>query len=131
MKRTMVVLMAVAVLGAMAWAAEKEMKKGEEVTMTGTLSCASCKLAGHTCPKGCCNTCVKAGDPALLQDEKGELFLMLSGDMGKGAMTPERLDMLGAKVTVKGNLVKEHGLQGIYVKEMAKTAEAVSAAEKK
>ena len=124
MKKAMAIFVAVALLGALAWAAESTAKKGEDVSMSGMLSCASCKIAGHTCPKGCCQSCVKAGDPALLEDEKsGELFLMLSGDMGKSAMTPERMDMLGGKVTVKGILVKEKGLQGIYVKSMEKMAE--------
>lgn len=131
MKKVMVVLIVMAVVGTMAWAAETAAKKGTEVTVSGTLSCASCKIAGHECPKGCCETCVKSGDPALLQDAKGDLFLMLSGDMGKSAMTPDRMSMLGEKVTVKGMLVKEHGLQGIYVAKMDKMAADAKPAEKK
>ena len=130
MRKVAMVIMVVVLCGAVAWAADSMAKKSEEVTMTGSLSCASCKLAGHKCPEGCCQTCVKGGDAALLEDEKGDLYLMLSSDMGKGAITPERMAMLGGKVTVKGELVKAHGLQGIYVKEMTKAADAKPAEKK-
>jgi hypothetical protein len=43
--------------------------------------------------------------------------------MGKGAMTAERMAFLGGKVTVKGIVVKAHGLQGIYVASMEKAAD--------
>jgi hypothetical protein len=123
MKKLTAVLVVLAMVGVVAWAVDDMAMKGEEVTMTGSLSCASCKLAGHKCPKGCCETCVKGGDPALLENDKGELFLILSRDMGKGAMTAERMAFLGGKVTVKGIVVKAHGLQGIYVASMEKAAD--------
>jgi hypothetical protein len=129
MKKVAAVLVVLVMLGVAGWAAESAMK-GDEVTMTGALSCASCKLAGHVCPKGCCATCVTGGDPALFENEKGDLFLVLSKDMGKGAMTSERMAMLGGKVIIKGILVKSHGLQGIYVDAMEKVADAKPAEKK-
>lgn len=121
MKRVLVLLIAVALLGGTCWAAEKAMPKGKEVTMTGTISCTFCNLpAQANCSKECCTACVKAGDPVLFADAKGKLYVLVSGDKEKPLMTPDRMEMISGKVKVTGIVVKRGGIQGIYVKDMQK-----------
>jgi len=114
--------------------------KGEQVTMTGQLSCTFCKLAhpDTSCKPECCMSCSKAGDPPMLTDAEGNMFLLLTGKMGEALMTPERVKMLGGQVTIKGMLVKGKGIQAIYVDSMEKAeakaevkAEAKKTEEKK
>ncbi len=116
MKRAFLVLMAVLLLTSICWAAAP---KGQEVTITGKVVCAFCNLpAPGKCSKECCQACVKSGSPALLEDAQGNLYILLSGEHEKPVMTPEKMDLMTEKVTVKGILVKRGGLQGIYVKGM-------------
>jgi hypothetical protein len=98
--------------------------KGTEVTMTGTLACTFCSLShqGKPCPKGCCASCIKAGDPPLLIDAKGNMYLLTANEMQGRLMTTERMVMAGGKVTVKGLLVKGKGIQAIFVDSMKKAA---------
>ena len=99
--------------------------KGKEVTVTGRLSCTMCTLTHPEmpCDKGCCQTCIKAGDPALLTDAKGDQYMLLSGEMKKALMTDERMPLAGGHVKVKGMLVKGKGVQAIIVDTMEKAAE--------
>ena len=118
MKRTLLVLMAVLLLASISWA---QAPKGEEVTITGKMTCTFCNLpAPAKGTKECCQNCVKAGDPVLLEDAKGNLYILLTGEHEKPLMTPERMELLTATVTVKGLLAKRGGVQGIYVKELQK-----------
>ncbi len=118
MKRALLVLMAVCILTSTCWAAAP---KGEEVTITGKITCTYCNLpASGKCSLECCQNCIKSGDPVLLEDAGGNLYILLSGEHEKPLMTPDRMKLLTEKVTVKGMLMKRGGVQGIYVKEMAK-----------
>jgi hypothetical protein len=101
---------------------EKAMSSGKDVTMTGHLSCTFCKLANPTmsCKPECDMACVKAGDPPLLVDAEGNMYILVNGEQGVALMTPERMKMLGGEVTVKGMLVKGKGVQAIYVNTMEK-----------
>jgi hypothetical protein len=118
MKRTLLVLMAILLLVSICWAAAP---KGEEVTITGKLVCAFCNLpAMGKCGKECCQNCTKAGSPAIIEDSKGNLYILLPGEHEKQLWTPEHLNLFTENVTVKGLMVKRGGLQGIYVKEMKK-----------
>jgi len=102
---------------------EQQSVKGEEVTMTGQLSCTYCKLAGgasHQCSPGCCQACVKAGDSVLFQDDKDNLYLLLNKEKNKPLMTPANMDFAGGKVKIKGILNKTGGLQTIFVESMEK-----------
>ena len=122
----LVVLMAVALTVSMAVQPAKTEKpepiKGEKVTLTGQLSCTFCTLAhpDKPCNKGCCSECIKGGDPALLKDAEGNMYILLSGEIKKALMTPERMEMAGGKVTVKGILVKGKGVQAVFVDTMEK-----------
>lgn len=121
MKRALVVMMAVLLLTAIGWAAEQGTPKGKEVTITGKVSCTFCNLPGQAnCTKECCQACIKSGDPVLLSDPKGNLYILISGEKEKPLMTPERMNLLQEEVKVQGMLVKRGGLQGIYVKTMEK-----------
>jgi hypothetical protein len=125
MKKLMIVLALALLATGMVIAAEKEKKapmKGEEVTMTGSLSCTFCRLAhpNHACNKECCKGCMKAGDPAVLTDADGNMYILLTNEIKKPVMTDERLEMAGGKVTVKGLLVKAKGIQAILVEKMEK-----------
>jgi hypothetical protein len=94
--------------------------KGEEVSITGQITCTFCKLSkpDMTCPKGCCEGCIKAGDPPLLTDPTGNQYILLTNEHEVPLMTPERYKMLGKTVLVKGVLVKGKGVQVIYVDQM-------------
>lgn len=118
MKRTLLALMAVLLLVSLSWAAAP---KGEEVAITGKMTCTFCNLpAPANGAKECCQNCIKAGDPPLLEDAKGNLYILLTGEHEVPLMTPERMDLLSEKVMVKGLLAKRGGVQAIYVKEMMK-----------
>ena len=95
---------------------------GKEVMITGDFSCTSCKLSHPEtpCAGDCCKICIKAGDPALLTAEDGQMYILLSGEKQESMMTPEIEMMLGGKVKVTGMLVKGMGIQVIYVKEIKK-----------
>jgi hypothetical protein len=125
MKRAFLVLMALLLLSTISWAANPvggpPPAGGQEVTMTGMLSCTFCNMPGAgKCSKECCQACIKSGDPALLTDDKGQLYILLSGEHEKPLMTPEKMNLVTEKVTVTGMMVKRGGLQGIYVKKMEK-----------
>ena len=132
MKRTVIlatVCLLVAGTGYFAIAAEQEKaktekaaKNGQQVTITGHLSCTFCKLAhpDMNCKPDCCKSCVKAGDPPLLTDAEGNMYLLLSGEKEVPLMNPERMKLLGGQVTVKGLLVKGKGVQAIYVDTIEK-----------
>ena len=62
----------------------------------------------------------QSGDPILLTDAKGSLYILLSGEQMKPLMTPERMELVESKVKVTGIMVKRGGLQGIYVKKLEK-----------
>jgi hypothetical protein len=118
MKRTLLAFVAVLLLASIAWAAAP---KGKEVTITGKMTCTFCNLpAAGKCSVECCEKCLKSGDPVLLEDAKGNLYILLSGEHEVPLMTAERMKLMTERVTVKGLLVKRGGVQAIYVKEMAK-----------
>jgi hypothetical protein len=120
MKRAVLVLVAILLLTSTCWA-QGVAPKGKDVTITGVMSCTFCNLPGGAkCTKECCQNCVKAGDPVLLIDAKGNGYILLTGEQMKPLMTPERMDMLQSKVTVTGIVVKRAGIQGLYVKKMEK-----------
>jgi hypothetical protein len=95
---------------------------GKQVSMTGNLSCTFCKLAhpDMTCKPECCTACVKAGDPPMLTDADGNMYLLINGEQGVSLMNPERMKLMGGQVAVKGMLVKGKGIQAIYVDSMEK-----------
>ncbi len=118
MKKAVLVIMALLLLTSMCWA---QTPKGQETTITGMMSCTFCNLpGGATCTKQCCQDCVKSGDPVTLTDEKGNMYILLSGEQMKPMMNAERMDLLQSKVKVTGIMVKRGGIQGIYVKKMEK-----------
>jgi hypothetical protein len=129
MKKTFFAFMAILLLTAGSWAADKgaekgktmPMDKGKEVTITGKISCTFCNLpAAMECTKECCTACIKSGDPVLLSDDNGNLYLLISGEKEKPLMTTERMNLIKEKVKVQGTLVSRGGIQGIYVKSMEK-----------
>jgi hypothetical protein len=99
-----------------------EKATSQNVSITGRLSCTFCTLAnpGMSCALGCCADCIKKGDPPLLTDAQGSLYLLLSGEKGTALMTPERMAMAGGQVAVKGLLVNRNGMRVIYVDSMQK-----------
>ena len=120
MKKALLVTMALVLLTSTCWA-QGAAPKGQDVTITGLMSCTFCNLpGGGKCTKECCQNCVKTGDPVLLTDAKGELYILLTGEQMKPLMTPERMEMLESKVTVSGIMVQRGGIKGIYVKKLEK-----------
>jgi hypothetical protein len=96
--------------------------KGQEVTLNGTLTCTFCSLSHpeKPCAKGCCAQCMKAGDPPMLTDAKGNQYVLLTGEVKTPLMNAERMEMAGGPVTVKGMLVKGKGIQAIFVESIKK-----------
>jgi hypothetical protein len=137
MQRTMIYTMVALLVAGSAYvgiAAEKEKAggaKGENVTITGQLSCTFCKLAhpDMSCKPECCSACVKSGDPPLLTDAEGNMFILLTGEKEVPLMNADRMKLVGGQVIVKGLLVKGKGIQAIYVDsiEKAPTKEAAEA----
>jgi hypothetical protein len=123
MRKAILVIMAILLLAASTWAEDKGAGSGQEVTVTGHLTCAHCRLAAgpaHKCSPECCMGCIKGGDSALLQDGKN-IYLLLNKEKGKTLMTPERIAFAGGSVKVKGIMVKTEGMQAIYVETMDKS----------
>jgi hypothetical protein len=133
MKRTITIAMVALIIAGSAYlviAADKGMAKGakvegkgEQVTITGQLSCTFCKLAhpDMVCKPDCCVACVKSGDPPMLTDAEGNMFLLVSGEKEVSLMNKDRMKLLGGQVVVKGILVKGKGIQAIYVDSIEKT----------
>lgn len=121
MKKAVIVIVAVLLLAGICWAQEHGAPKGQDVTITGLMTCTFCTLkSGLITTKESCVNCVKVGDPVLLTDAKGNRYTLLGGEQSQPLMTPDRMDLLDSKVTVTGILVKSGGIQVIYVKKMEK-----------
>ena len=126
MKRAVLVFMAFLLLTTTCWAQRKPVGgsppgEGQNVTITGKMTCTFCSLpAPGKCSIECCQDCIKAGDPVLLTDAKGDLYILLTSEHEKPLMTPDRMKLLVGNVKVEGMLVKRGGIQGIYVKKMEK-----------
>ncbi len=124
MKRIALGVMVVAILAMTAvlvgnvWAAEKA--KGEEITAKGEVVDLWCYLdhggrgADH---KNCAQACVKAGNPAGLVTDKGEVYILMGGEKHQPG-SAVALEKMADTVTVTGTLKKSGGLQAIYVKEV-------------
>ena len=99
--------------------------QGKDVTLTGLLSCTFCNLSkmGNVCEPGCCERCVKAGDPPLFTAEDGNQYILLTGEKGVPLMNPERYKLVSGMVTVKGVMIQGKGIQVIYVDQIEKKAE--------
>ena len=86
MKRVVLVIMAVLLLAGTCWAqmpvGAPSKATGQEVTITGVLSCTFCNLpAAGKCTKECCQACIKSGDPVLLTDAKATSMSSSPGSM--------------------------------------------------
>lgn len=94
--------------------------KGERVTVTGEVVDMWCYLeAGDKGPakKACATACAKAGNPIALVDAKGQLFVAA----GLKSHQPAHELLLGKmneQVTVTGTLVKNAGVQMIYIESV-------------
>ncbi len=120
MKKAILVLMALLLLTATCWA-QGTAPKGQDVTMTGVMSCTFCNLPGwRQVHQGMLPELRESGRSGPLDRCQGQLYILLTGEQMKPLMTPERMDMLQSKVTVTGIVVKRGGLQAIYVKKMEK-----------
>ena len=139
MKRNSALLIGLAILMVVAMVAftvgqdKAAPSKGKTVTMTGKVTCTMCTLAHPEtpCDKSCCQTCIKAGDPALFTDMRGNQYVLLSSDMKSPAISAERMEMAGDRVKVKGLLIKGKGVQAIVVDSMEKAAAKPKAATEK
>jgi hypothetical protein len=54
----------------------------------------------------------------MLTTADGDQYILLTGEHEVPLMTPERYQMLGGSVNVKGVMVKGKGIQAIYVDQM-------------
>ncbi len=95
---------------------------GKQVSIVGTMTCTVCQLMhpGTKCAPGCCEQCIKNGDPVLFTDQGGNQYVLTARDQNSKLMIPERYALLGQKVLVRGRLVKGKGVQFIMVESVAK-----------
>ena len=96
--------------------------KGEQVTLAGRISCLYCSMPhpDKPCSKECCSACIKSGDAPALVGADGNMYILLSGEKGAQLMTPAKMELIGGQVSVKGLLVKQKGVQAIYVDSLEK-----------
>ncbi|MBI5624089.1 MAG: hypothetical protein HY924_09940 [Elusimicrobia bacterium] len=97
--------------------------EGGDVKVTGKLTCTYCRLAhpGKDCKKGCCSGCIKSGDPAILTDDEGNMYVLLNKEIKRPLMDAQKLALAGSRVEVTGTMAKGQGVQAIFVENMKKT----------
>ncbi len=69
--------------------------------------------------KRCAITCAEAGNPIGIADASGHLFIAMGGKKhqpGRDVL----IDLMAETVTVTGRLVKDGGLQAIYITSVEK-----------
>jgi hypothetical protein len=91
--------------------------KGERATIKGEVVDLWCYLEGGdrgAAKKACATACAKAGNPIGLVDAKGNLYVtagLKDHEPGRTLL----LDKMSQEVTVTGTVVKNGGVQMIYV----------------
>jgi hypothetical protein len=91
--------------------------KGDRATIKGEVVDLWCYLEGGdrgAAKKACATTCAKAGNPIGLVDAKGNVYVTASlkdHEPGRALL----LDKMSQEVTVTGIVVKNGGVQMIYV----------------
>jgi hypothetical protein len=91
--------------------------KGERATITGEVVDLWCYLEGGdrgAAKKACATACAKAGNPIGLLDAKGNLYVtagLKDHEPGRTLL----LDRMSQEVTVAATVVKNAGVQMIYV----------------
>jgi len=91
--------------------------KGQRATITGEVVDLWCYLEGGdrgAAKKACATECAKAGNPIGLLDAKGNLYVtagLKDHEPGRALL----LDKMSQEVTVTGTVVKNGGVQMIYV----------------
>lgn len=105
--------------------------QGAETTLSGKIACTHCTLKdpNHKPSKECCQGCIKSGDAPLFKAADNQLYTLVSGTHELKLMTPERMELVGEPVKVTGKVVKNGGLQGIYVTKIEKAAAEAAQAE--
>jgi hypothetical protein len=91
--------------------------KGERVTVTGEVVEMWCYLeAGDrgAAKKACATACAKAGNPIAIVDAAGNLYVA-AGLKSHQPAQELLLDKMSERVTVTGTLVKNSGVQMIYI----------------
>ena len=116
MRRTLMTLVLFSVLIGATWPLRGQ-PKGERATIKGEIVDLWCYLEGGDrgpAKKACATACAKAGNPIGLLDGKGNLYLtagLKDHEPGRTLL----LDRMSQEVTVTGTLVKNGGVQMIYV----------------
>ena len=112
-------LMAIVVFSLLIEAASplRAQPKGDRATITGEVVDLWCYLEGGdrgAAKKACAMACAKAGNPIGLVDAKGNVYVtagLKDHEPGRGLL----LDKMSQEVTVTGIVVKNGGVQMIYV----------------
>ncbi len=116
MKRTLVNVIVVCCLAVVANAAE-----GSTATVKGWVLDSSCALT-HDLKKPisseCAIACAKAGSPLAILDDKGHLYLPVSGTMPAASQNDKLLPFAGQRVIVTGKLFEKSGSHGIEITDI-------------
>jgi len=94
--------------------------KGERATIKGEVVDLWCYLEGGDrgpAKKACATACAKAGNPIGLIDAKGNLYVtagMKDHEAGRAVL----LDKMSQEVTVSGTVVRNGGVQMIYIESV-------------
>jgi hypothetical protein len=91
--------------------------KGARATVRGEVVDLWCYLEGGDrgpAKKDCATACAKAGNPIGILDDKGNLYVA-AGLKDHQPAQPILLDRMSDHVTVTGTVVKQAGVQMIYI----------------
>src|SRR6185295_5689798 len=94
--------------------------KGEHTTIKGEVVDLWCYLEGGdrgAAKKACATACAKAGNPIGLVDAKGNLYVtagLKDHEAGRAVL----LDKMSQEVTVSGTVVRNGGVQMIYIESV-------------
>lgn len=117
MKRGIILLVSVALLGVSLQAGAHEMHKHKASTLTGEVVDTGCYL-GHAARGadhvGCATKCINGGMPMGLLTGKGTLYLITMNHDNPDAYNRLK-GMAGKRVTVRGEIMTRGGTRGIDV----------------
>ncbi|MCC6444700.1 MAG: hypothetical protein IT210_14735 [Armatimonadetes bacterium] len=121
-----IALAAAVVFSVVGWAAKgapkaaRAAKAPKEATVTGEVVDLWCYMdhkargAGH---KDCGIACAKAGNPIGIVDGKSHVYITFGSEKHQ-ASKDQLIEHMADTVSVKGHIVRQGGLQGIYISDM-------------
>jgi hypothetical protein len=95
----------------------------KHVSLIGTMTCTACRFTRgerFVCPDGCCENCIKHGDPVLFTDRAGNQYVLGLKAHNATLMNADRYKLLGQNVRVTGLLAQGKGVRFILLDTVTK-----------